>query len=358
MKRLAFLIAVLLAPTLNFSLHASGDEDGPLLYLGGDIYVGEIEIHSSKIEHFRGVRPFGTGVDLSWKFISEKAYALCQCFPSLGVSVNYWDFGHSSLGHAISTLFYVEPVLFSPFGSEISLKSGLGVSYLSSPYDEETNPENVTYSTRFAFPLMIGLSFAYPLDDKWSVRMSGMFQHISNGSVKQPNLGINYMTAGIGVRRKLSSRSLPSPPDTEPFDPSKGQRMVKLALVSGLKEPEETKTQKTVASLTGEYIRQFGRINAWSAGGMFEYDRSRVGSGITDRSRVSLMGGHAFLLGRFSFAQKAGVYLWSGHLTKAPWFQYYTLDFSATENLGIGFGLKAHGKVAEFLGIRLLYHLN
>ncbi|MGM0375778.1 MAG: acyloxyacyl hydrolase [Bacteroidota bacterium] len=355
MKRVVILIAVLFTTSLVPELKASGDEDGPLLYLGGHIYGGQIEIHSSKIEHFRGIRPVGAGVDLSWKFVSENAYALCQCFPSLGVSLNYWDFGHSSLGHALSSLFYVEPVLFSPFDSEISLKSGLGVSYLSNPYDEETNPQNVTYSTRFSFPLMVGVSFSHPLNEKWSLRLSGMFQHISNGSVKQPNLGINYMTAGIGLRRKLDRRSLPSPPDTEPFDPSEGLRMMKLSFIGGLKEPEGAKDKNMVASLTGEYIRQFGRINAWTAGGMFEHDNSRKGDGIADRSRVSLMSGHAFLLGRFSFAQKAGVYLWHGHPTKAPWFQYYTLDFSATENLGFGVGLKAHGKVAEFLGIRLLY---
>ncbi|MFW6043032.1 MAG: acyloxyacyl hydrolase [Marinilabiliaceae bacterium] len=355
MKRAVFLTAVLLLSSLVSELQASGDDDGPLLYLGGHIYGGEIEIHSSKIEHFRGVRPVGAGIDLSWKFVSENAYALCQCYPSLGVSINYWDFGHASLGHALSSLFYVEPVLFSPFDSEISLKSGLGVSYLSHPYDEETNPQNVTYSTRFSFPLMIGLSYTQPLDEKWSLQLSGMFQHISNGSVKQPNLGINYVTAGIGVRRKLDNRSLPPPPDAEPFDPSEGLRRVKISLISGLKEPEGAKNKSLVASLSGEYARQFGRINAWSAGGMFEHDKSRRGTGISDLSRMSLMAGHTFLLGRFSFAQKAGVYLWSGHATKAPWFQYYTLDFSATENLGIGVGLKAHGKVAEFLSMRLLF---
>ncbi|MFW5753319.1 MAG: acyloxyacyl hydrolase [Marinilabiliaceae bacterium] len=355
MKRAFFLTAVLLLSSLMSSgLKASADDEGPLLYLGGHIYGGGIEIHSSKIEHFRGVRPVGAGIDLSWKFVSENAYALCQCYPSLGVSINYWDFGHASLGHALSSLFLVEPVLFTPLDSEISLKSGLGVSYLSNPYDEDTNPQNVTYSTRFSFPLMIGLSYTQSLDEKWSLQLSGMFQHISNGGVKQPNLGINYLTAGIGVRRKLDNRSLPPPPNAEPFDPSEGLRRVKISLISGLKEPEGAKNKSLVASLSGEYARQFGRINAWSAGGMFEHDKSRGGTGISDLSRMSLMAGHTFLLGRFSFAQKGGVYLWSGHATKAPWFQYYTLDFSATENLGIGVGLKAHGKVAEFLSVRFL----
>ena len=346
------LFFLLMAPA--FALRADSGEDGPLLYLGGHFYGGRIEIHSSRIEYFGGVSPVGGGLDLSWKFVSEQAYSLCQCYPSLGASLTYWDFGHHSLGNALSGMFYVEPVLFSPFDTDISLRAGLGMSYMDHPYDAETNPLNITYSTHFAFPLMVGVSFSHSLGDKWNVRLSGEFQHISNGGTHQPNLGINYLTAGLGIQRKLTRRKLPDPPAPSPFDPAEGLRRVEWSLISGLKEPEGEESQDGVFSFSGEYLHQFGRINAWSAGFMVENDNSREGSSQIDHSRMSVMGGHAFLLGRFTFAQKAGLYLWSGHPTKAPWFQYYTLDFSVSQRLGIGVGLKAHGKVAEFLGVRLL----
>jgi hypothetical protein len=104
-------------------------------------------------------------------------------------------------------------------------------------------------------------------------------------------------------------------------------------------------------------ISQIWRINAFTAGGMLELDNSRIGLSMHDKSRASFMAGHTFLLGRFAFAQKGGIYVWSGHSTQSPFFQYYTLDFGVNDGFGIGFGLKAHGKVAEFVGIRLLYRL-
>lgn len=352
------MLLVIFVQGLFLRASATGDENGPLLYLSGHYYGGAIEVHSSKMEHFRGVRPVGAGVDLSWRFVSEKAYSLLQCYPYMGASLNYWDFGHSSLGHGLSALYYVEPVLFSPLNTDISIKAGLGVSYLDHPYDEETNPQNLTYSTYFSFPLMIGVSLTHPLNETWALRFSGMFQHISNGSISQPNLGINYTTAGIGIQRKLDARPIPAPPELAPFDSEKGIRRVELSFISGLKEPPEDQGKNMVMSLSGEYLHQFGRINAWTLGGMFEADNSRPGNSFEDRSRVSLMAGHTLLLGRFSFGQKAGIYLWRGHPMPDFWYQYYTLDFAATNDLGVGVGLKAHGKVAELLSVRLLYNID
>ncbi|PWE01146.1 acyloxyacyl hydrolase [Marinilabilia rubra] len=355
------LIRVILVSGLLFvALGVWGQKSenrAPLHYLSGYIYGGQIEIHSSKIDHFQGVRPFGAGVDFSWKFVSKKAYSLCSCYPSLGLSVNYWNFGHESLGNAVSTLFYVEPVLFSPAGIDLAVKAGMGVSYLDHPYNEKYNPLNVTYSTNFAFPLMIGLSADVPLDTNWSIRLSGIFQHISNGGVNQPNLGINYTTLGVGLKRKLDSRSLPPPIKPEPIDPDAAETRLLFAFSSGIKEPEDSEEKAILMAVSAEYLHQFARINAWSVGLQGEYDNSRSEPGFNNKSRLSLTAGHSFLLGRFTFGQKGGIYVWRGHSTHSPWYQYYTLDFDLAGRFGFGVGLKAHGKVAEYLGVRLLYKL-
>lgn len=322
-------------------------------FLSGNLHGGWLQIHSSKIENFRGVRPKGAGLELSWKFVSPESYALCKCYPSLGISLNYWDFGHEALGNALSGLFYVEPVLFSPFNVDVSLKTGLGVSYLDHPYDEDSNPENVVYSTSIAFPLMAGLSMEYAISGNWFLRFSAMFQHISNGGTSQPNLGINYTTLGGGIARKLDSQTIPKSPKIEPFHYAQRDREWIINLISGLKEPEESEEKASVFGVSAQYQSQFARINGWSAGLMAELDYSRSDASFPENGRVSVLGGHHFLLGRFDFGQTAGFYLIRGHETQAPWFQYYTLDFEVTSMLGVGVGLKAHGKVAEYLGVRI-----
>lgn len=230
----------------QFSGGQQVEERNLVRFITGELYGGQLQIHSSKIEHFRGVQPIGIGMDFSWKFISAKAYELCRCYPSLGVSFNYWDLGHEALGNAFSSLFYVEPVLFSPFDVSLSLKAGLGVSFLDNPYDEENNPENIVYSTSIAFPLMAGLSVDYPVSDDWSFQLSAMFQHISNGGVNQPNLGINYTTIGLGVSRKLDRQKVPPSQTVESFDASVGEKGLKSTIIAGLKEPEGSESKASV----------------------------------------------------------------------------------------------------------------
>jgi hypothetical protein len=331
------------------------DKRNSIRYMSGALHAGQLQIHSSKIEHFRGVMPVGFGLDFSWKFTSSGAYELCRCYPLLGVSLNYWDFGHDALGSAVSALFYVEPVLFSPWGADLSLKTGLGVSYMDNPHDEETNPENIVYSTPVAFPLMAGLSLDYPVADRWAVRLSAMFQHISNGGVNQPNLGINYTTLGFGVSYKIDDERIPFHPELDSFDVSVGERGFRYRFIAGLKEPEGIEDKASVLGLMAEYHDQFARINGWSAGVMGELDTSRPGSLSLKKGRLSAVAGHHFILGRFDFGQTAGVYLLRGHSTHSPWFQYYTLDYGLSDLMEVGVGLKAHGKVAEYLGVRLSF---
>lgn len=329
------------------------EERSSVRFLTGFVQGGQLQVHSSKIEHFRGVQPFGAGLDFSWKFISSNAYALCRCYPSLGVSLNYWHFGVPELGNAVSALFYVEPVLFSPFGVDVSIKSGLGVTYLDSPHDAMTNPDNIVYSTSIAFPLVAGISLGYSLSEKWWLRMAANFQHISNGGTNQPNLGINYTSLSLGLARKLDLQEIPPPPKIDSYDASKSENGIALKLIAGLKEPEGSEDKASVLGLAAEYYSQFARINGWSAGVMGEWDNSRAGSSLREKGRLSAIGGHHFLLGRFDFGQTAGLYLMRGHSTHSRWFQYYTLDFGVNQLIGIGVGLKAHGKVAEFLGVRI-----
>ncbi len=320
-------------------------------------YWGSLEIHSRKIEYFRGTTPFGVGVDWSWRFVSEKAWQLCKCYPSLGVSINYRDFGHPSLGEAVSTLFFVEPELAITSVANLSLRAGMGISYLSNPFDAEKNPLNLTYSTHISFPLMIGLVASRPLGDSWGLSFSATFQHLSNGGTSQPNLGINYGALGLGIRKTLDRQPLLPPAPIAPFNRDEGLRGFRVGMMTGLKEPEDGPSHYGVLALFGDYMQQFGRINGWTLGGMAELDNSRRVSEGLDRSRYSVTAGHRFLLGRFDFGQTAGFYLWSGHVTKEPWYQYYTIDYRAWQQLSFGVGLKAHGKVAEFLGIRLLFGL-
>ena len=63
--------------------------------------------------------------------------------------------------------------------------------------------------------------------------------------------------------------------------------------------------------------------------------------------------GHEFLLGRFTFSQKIGPYIYNIGKYNDPVYQRYGLNFYITENFFTGIHVKAHRHVADFMEIKL-----
>ncbi|MDC0932716.1 acyloxyacyl hydrolase [Arcobacteraceae bacterium] len=104
------------------------------------------------------------------------------------LSLNKWDYKESQIyGLAFSPVFeyYFKTKIkdLSPF-----IHAGIGVTYIS-----KTSADNKQYSTHFQFEDRIGLGVLYKKH-----KLSFDYFHYSNGSIKEPNDGIdiiliNYM---------------------------------------------------------------------------------------------------------------------------------------------------------------------
>jgi hypothetical protein len=77
-----------------------------------------------------------------------------------------------------------------------------------------------------------------------------------------------------------------------------------------------------------------------------------------DYHQIGGLVGHAFVLGKFSFGQQLGWYLYRPYPSPKPRiYQRYELMVELGRNWQVGTGLKAHGKTAENLDLRLGYLL-
>jgi hypothetical protein len=47
--------------------------------------------------------------------------------------------------------------------------------------------------------VLLSAGINYRFSDKFNIRLSGSFNHISNGGVKYPNLRINFSALGLGL---------------------------------------------------------------------------------------------------------------------------------------------------------------
>jgi hypothetical protein len=69
--------------------------------------------------------------------------------------------------------------------------------------------------------------------------------------------------------------------------------------------------------------------------------------------RIGMAVGHDFLMGRFTFSQHIGVYLFKQAPMYDDVYQRYTLTYQLNKKWNIGVSLKAHRHVANFFDLRI-----
>lgn len=329
-----------------------------LFILGVRQHYGFVIIHSREIRAIKDSYPTGTELSFNWQKMDKKSWDLCNCYPRVGLLFSFFDFDNRKiLGYGFNVAGFVEPFFRSHRDLSISFRSAAGLSYDTRPYDEESNPENLSYSFLLNGYLQLNLSLLYRLNENFAMNMSANYNHISNGGFKEPNKGINFPTASLGLEYTFS----PSPFEDRLKQQYQGlkERRYDFALSSFPKRIFASPAYFAVVGISAGVSQQVGRMNAITLGAEWIWDGSlkwRMTNQLNsnkDYQRGALLMGHEFLMGRFSFSQKIGVYLYDHTQFNDPVYQRYGINFHITERLFTGIHLKAHRHVADLIELRL-----
>lgn len=359
---LAGIVAqILFCCAVPFSVEAqesTEDDSSPAINVGLHTHYGFIIPHSSTIQEIAHSNPWGVEADISFHFTDEKAWSYLQGYPRLGASLAYYNFDNPQvLGNAYALVFYAEPFLSAHRNFSISFRLGAGLVYMDNPYDPETNPENLFYSTAISFPLVANLMANYKLNEHFMLRAGGSYQHISNGGINQPNKGINFPTATLGINYALRSGSFPERSDVATAL-ERSKREYLLALIGSYHDrsdvPEE---QEPLLGVTAYMTQRIGRISALMGGAeliadySIKKDLEGRGENI-DFQRAALLLGHELQIGRIRFNQQLGIYVYAPNKARDPVYQRWGLEYHTQNKLFFGINLKAHRYVADFLDVR------
>ncbi|MGB3617706.1 MAG: acyloxyacyl hydrolase [Catalinimonas sp.] len=333
-----------------------GSEARSALVLGLRTQYGLIIPHSADIRDISNSNPWAAEVNLAWHLADDR---YCRCYPRLGVSVGFVDFANPRvLGRGLWVVPYVEPFLTVPRRFSPSFRFGTGVVYLTNPFDAERNPDNLFYSTDLSFLLTAELSLHYRLDDRWQLRAGGIYQHISNGGVRDPNKGINFPMVTLGAEYALRPMAFGERP-AAPYEVPAKRWTYDLLLVGSAQTAARSEAQRfALWGVAAGASYQLGRLNALLGGAEWIDDRSlreqqRRLNDDTPHQRGALLLGHALLVGRFRFTQQLGVYVWSPLQPRDPVYQRWGLDLRVSRRLRVGGSLKAHRQVADYIDARV-----
>ncbi len=358
MKRLVCtLLLVFLFVFARFSLTAQIQK---ITQLGLNAHYGFVFAHSKDVENTSGSRPIGVALEYSKLKFDSASFNLARCYPKTGLSLVYFNYDSKTLGHSVTSSYFLEPtfvlsqkLLFAPRGA-------VGLSFLTNPYDPVTNPNNSSYSLPISVFLQLGLAFNYKLSKRLNANFSINYMHISNGGIKDPNKGVNWPTASLGINYQLNKTEFKK----QNYSQSKPTRKFSRFDVGVYSSSKiVAKGDKQRYFVPGVYAGYFKQINNLHSVGIvtdlhLDYSlaekQKRAGESLLFHF-ASFALGHEFLMGKFTFWQQAGYYYLKPDERFINWYHRFGLNYNLTKNLAVGGSVKAHLHVAHFADLRLSY---
>lgn len=325
---------------------------------------GFIIPHAPELEEAAKSYPVGLQADFNWHFNDKKAFSYSNCLPRLGMSVYYWDYRNTSiLGQAISVMAFAEPFFNLHHRVNFSVRPGFGLAYMNKPYDSISNPNNLAYSTKIGYSLLLNFTIYFRLTDHWILNTAINYNHISNGGVKHPNKGLNYPTISLGLDYSIRPLFFQKFKPVSEMNTIRKNRLV-LAFFIGFKGLLLDDKTYPVYGLYSKYQWQVGKYSLVSGGLEFNIDQtkqklSEVYQTVDQDAKyiLAMTGGYEYILGRFGLSFDLGVYLRNPDQGEDPVFQRYGVKYYFTRSLFAGLNLRAHRHHAEFFDIRLGYTL-
>ena len=328
-------------------------------------HYGSIVPHSKAIAEISEANPWGIEADLAWHLMGERIWKQCFCYPRTGLSLGYFNFNLPDvLGYSVFLYPYLEPYIRPQKKISLSFRFGLGPAWVSKLHDSTTNPDNFFFSSHWSFMVALNAALNYRLTSHLNTRVAINFNHISNGGLDQPNVGMDFMTVNAGfdygfaevrfpLRSKDSIQSLY--PDNHWWDV--------YALGTAKKAGTGEEQRYPVIGAGIYYNHLTGRHLALSAGMEWISDFSLKEEirqeyiydpgAAPNHHRAAILAGFDLLFGRFTFIHQWGIYIYEPYPAGSWAYQRYGLNLKFKDRYYVGVNLKAHGPVAVQMDVRL-----
>ncbi|MDR1653720.1 MAG: acyloxyacyl hydrolase [Prevotellaceae bacterium] len=171
---------------------------------------GSLQKHNEHLNNLVKGSITGAAISFEWQTDGSEAWHQYFNFPSVGVSGTFMNLGNPQM---LGQLFAVYPYLQLPIvrseGLQLNVKPGAGVSFITKYYgntpNNSTDPtidfnhSNGAIGSALNVFLALGVNAEYEIARGFKASLGVAWNHASNGSIIQPNSGINMINAYIGV---------------------------------------------------------------------------------------------------------------------------------------------------------------
>jgi hypothetical protein len=328
---------------------------------GVKLYAGKVFVHSDAVKNIKGAEPYGIELEFAKQQTNYSSWNQSSAYVKSGWALAYFNYDNSIVGYGVIASRFIEPQYRITNNLLFLLKASIGAAYLSNPNDDVKNPTNYNYSLHLNPYLHIGAGLNLHLSKHASIAFISNFHHISNGNIKQPNKGINWVTNALSFNYHLNNNLLPKYKRT--YDDSWKNNKTELALgvLAVAHQGYNSKWQAERMSAFGVFaqvIKPFAHTNAVTAGADIVFNNFRIDKTAEKPSSQTVIGihaGHVFLLGKVRFSQQLGYAVYNKLSFLESFYHRWGIDYQLGSHYSIGANLKANSDNADFFDLRFSY---
>lgn len=347
--------------------HSMVSAQRPGFGIEASLLAGKVFKHEAKFTLPIPTLTTGADVNLIWHTYGRKEWQQRRHYPRLGLGITGVNYG---IGSVYGVMAGIYPNITFPLvrgeRSEWTLRIGNGIGYVTQRYNrtEPVNTVNVAISANVNDLIMLRTDAAYSLNEHWTIRAGAFITHISNGSVRKPNLGVNVAGVSAGVsyfpvtsRPSLLVRELQPLPARYLLQLRYSMSLVSAYTWGGPLYPVYIGTAYVSRRWRG-HNKAFAGLDLSYHESIFAYMRNNgleTGNEAGRSYKAAVIAGNEFLLGRVGINLQAGVYVQQAYLRREDVYQKVTLNYYCVQRergpikeLFLFAGLKTHLNVAEF----------
>ena len=334
---------------------------------GSTFHTGFLMNHHYNMRIMNEQAPYAFELYLAKRTGGEKAWQSFYRNPLYGVSYMMFDMGSPTyLGKSHSVYPFIQFYLTNVDRAvSLNMRFGAGIAYMEKIFDRFDNYKNMAISTHFNAALCLRMEGKLRVAAPLYLSGGWAFTHMSNGTIKKPNAGLNFVTAYAGASYAFGKEKTVVRTDTARDEIDRTWHYT-VYLSGGVKTYSIFDNKKYAASgLSLEASRSHLAFTRFS--GILEifYDASDYASLVRNEVEArkiqtvkpGLAAGYSFLFGELSAHVHVGRYIYAKSHNNGLMYQRLALRYLVTNRLNVHLGLKTHLGQADYVEFSIGYRI-
>lgn len=320
------------------------------LSFGIQAHYGSFIANEPKLQSVQDGHTFLGEFDITSQTSGRRAWQQAAGYPEIGLAFLYGQSGASEyIGHLAAILPFMNFPLYKTGVFTANLRLAVGPAWVQKIFNPETNYENLVIGSHLNACLNILFSSRIRILPHTDLELGLSFTHISNGSFKLPNLGLNIPALSAGIRYELFPFRRPH---LAPLPPIKKKiHYYFYSFVAGKESLPLESAVYLVNVFNLEALKDFSRTGRIGGGVNMTLDRAQSVEVpysqifAFDRSKsqwqASVYVAYEYVIGNLSLPLQVGYYLYNNYPVQS-FYETAGVKYKFAAHWSAGFALKAH----------------